>query len=82
MSNKQYMNIDVIVPAEAFDAYQADENWRKFWNLQAGVDGVKIGSQKEEIGRYDVNGRAVSEDYKGLVIVLFSDGTCKKMLNH
>ena len=82
MSNKQYMNVDVIVPAEAFDAYQADENWRKFWNLQAGVDGVKVDSKKEEIGRYDMNGRAVSEDYHGLVIVRFSDGTCKKMLNH
>ena len=82
MSNKQYMNIDVIVPAEAFDAYQADENWGKFWNLQAGVDGVKVDSKKEEIGRYDINGRAVSEGYQGLVIVRFSDGTCKKILNH
>ena len=81
MSNKQYMNVDVIVPAEAFDAYQADENWGKFWNLQAGVDGVKVDSKKEETGRYDMNGRAVSEGYQGLVIIRFSDGSYKKILN-
>lgn len=83
MSNMQYMNLDVIVPAEAFDAYQADANWGKFWNLQAsGVDGIKVDSKKEIIGRYDMNGRTVLEDYHGLVIVRFSDGTCKKILNH
>ncbi|MBD5263191.1 MAG: leucine-rich repeat domain-containing protein [Bacteroides sp.] len=83
MSNKQYVNVDVIVPAEALDAYQADKNWGKFWNLQAsGVDGIKVDSKQEIIGRYDMNGRAVLEDYHGLVIVRFSDGTCKKMLNH
>ena len=81
MSNFQYMNLDVIVPEEAFDAYQADENWGMFWNLQSGVDGVKFDSKKEEIGRYDMNGRAVSEDYQGMMIVRFSDGSCKKMLN-
>lgn len=76
------MNLEVIVPEEALDAYKADPVWGKFWNLQAGVDGVKVDSKKEEIGRYDMNGRAVSEGYQGLVIVRFSDGTCKKMFNH
>ena len=82
ISNAQYMNLEVIVPEEALDAYKADPVWGKFWNLQAGVDGVKVDSKKEEIGRYDMNGRAVSEGYQGLVIVRFSDGTCKKMFNH
>ncbi|MDE6638220.1 MAG: hypothetical protein K2K32_08315 [Muribaculaceae bacterium] len=82
MSNAQYMNVNVFVPEEAFDAYKADPVWGKFWDLQSlGVDCVKIDSKKEVIGRYDINGGAVSEDYKGLVIVKFSDGTCKKMLN-
>lgn len=82
MSNAQYMNVNVFVPEEALEAYKADKEWGKFWNLQAsGVDGVKVDSKREVIGRYDLNGRAVSEDYNGFVIVRFSDGSCKKMLN-
>ncbi|MDE6650154.1 MAG: leucine-rich repeat domain-containing protein [Muribaculaceae bacterium] len=81
-SNVAYMNTIVMVPEEALDAYKAHPVWGKFWNLQvSGVDDVKIESKKEVIGRYDMNGRSVSEDYKGLVIVRFSDGSCKKMLN-
>ena len=82
MSNSQYMDLNVFVPEEALEAYKADPVWGKFWNLQSlGVDGVKVDSKKEVIGRYDMNGRKVSADYQGLVIVRFSDGSCKKMLN-
>ncbi len=81
LSNLQYMNINVFVPEEALEAYKADENWGKFWNLQAsGIEDVKADSIREVIGLYDMNGRAVSEDYKGMVIVRFSDGTCKKII--
>ena len=34
-SNLQYMNLEVRVPAEAIDAYRQDEEWKKFWNIQA-----------------------------------------------
>lgn len=80
-TNKQYMDLSVFVPAEALEAYKADETWGNFWNLQAsGVDGVKVDSKREVIGRYDLNGRAVSEDYQGFVIIRFSDGSTKKYL--
>lgn len=77
------MDVSVFVPEEALEAYKADKIWGNFWNLQiSGVEDVKFDSEREEIGRYDMNGRVVGEDYKGLVIVRFSDGSCKKMLNN
>lgn len=83
VSNTQFSTVSVSVPAEALDAYKADPVWGQFWNLQSsGVDNLKAEANTIfEIGRYDINGRSVSEDYSGLVIVRFSDGSHKKMLN-
>lgn len=83
VSNTQFSTVSVSVPAEAFDAYKADPVWGQFWNLQSsGVDNLKAETNTIfEIGRYDINGRSVSEDYSGLVIVRFSDGSHKKMRN-
>lgn len=83
VSNTQFSTVSVSVPAEALDAYKADPVWGQFWNLQSsGVDNLKAEANTIfEIGRYDINGRYVSEDYSGLIIVRFSDGSHKKMLN-
>lgn len=85
-SNHAYMDAIVRVPKEALEDYQQAEIWKNFWNIEAledsGVIDVKNeSSSKSVIGWYNMNGRVVSEDYEGLVIVRFSDGTCKKMLN-
>lgn len=84
-SNAQYMNLVVKVPNEALEAYQKDSVWGNFWNLQgfdtSGVDDVEIDSvDKTVVGRYDLNGRPVNEDYKGITIVRFSDGSTKKVV--
>jgi putative conserved repeat protein len=84
-SNAQYMNLVVKVPNEALEAYQKDSVWGNFWNLQgfdtSGVDDVEIDSvDKTVVGRYDLNGRPVNEDYKGITIVRFSDGSIKKVV--
>ena len=34
----------------------------------------------QEVGRYDLTGKAVSEDYRGIVIVRYSDGTTSKTI--
>ncbi|MDE6534075.1 MAG: hypothetical protein K2M27_11170 [Muribaculaceae bacterium] len=84
-SNSQYLNVVVKVPTEALEAYQKDSVWGNFWNLQ-GFDTSGIGDVemdpvgKTVVGRYDLNGRAVNEDYKGITIVRFSDGSTKKMV--
>ena len=167
-STVQYMNVVVKVPQQALEAYQQDEVWKNFWNIEGfeydgikaetismnyqdaelnigetvqleatvlpedttdkslewqssndeiatvdksglvtaigmgsatitatcgeacaqceitvlkenGVEDVTVDSERGIIGRYDVNGRSVSDDYQGLVIVRYSDGTYKKM---
>ena len=62
---------------------------KNFWNIEgfdpSGIDDVTTNtlnpsSSCQEISRYDLNGQSVSEDYKGVVIVRFSDGTTKKII--
>ncbi len=84
-TNSQYMNIIVKVPNEALVAYQKDSVWGGFWNLQgfdaSKVEDIEIDSvDKTVVGRYDLNGRAVNEDYKGIAIVRFSDGSTMKVV--
>lgn len=79
----QYTTMEVEVPSESLELYKKANVWSKFWNIKgfeyAGVlDIFTDTAQKSEIGRYDMNGRPISEDYQGLVIVRFSDGTASK----
>ena len=48
--------------------------WRNFWNIEekefAGVDGVIADQEaKTEVGRFNLQGIEVGEDYEGLVII-------------
>ena len=84
-SNSQYQNVVVKVPTEALEAYQKDSVWGNFWNLQgfviSEVDDVEMDATKKTVvGRYNLNGRSVNEDYKGITIVRFSDGSTKKVV--
>ena len=82
----QYTDMIVKVPNSALEAYKNAEGWRNFWNIEgfeySGIDEVinDNTSKPNETGRYNLNGQAVSEDYKGVVIVRFSDGTTKKIM--
>ena len=84
----QYTDIILKVPYEALEDYKNAEGWKNFWNIEgfdpAGVDDVTTGfsdpSNRKEVSRYNLNGQVVSEDYKGVVIVRFSDGTTKKIM--
>ncbi|MDE7437782.1 MAG: leucine-rich repeat domain-containing protein [Muribaculaceae bacterium] len=89
MKNKQYMDMIVKVPADALEAYKTADSWKNFWNLSAldpdesGVNEIKSESApKEIVRRYDINGNKVDENYNGIVIVRFSDGSVRKMINN
>lgn len=45
----------------------------------SGVEGV-AGEAPEEIGRYSIDGCPVGKDYRGVVIVRYSDGTSRKIV--
>lgn len=84
-SNNQYMNTIVRVPYEALDAYRSHPVWGIFWNLQgfdaSGVDDFESDdSLKTVVDRYDLNGKHINEDYKGIAIIRFSDGSTKKVV--
>ena len=86
-SNKQYMNVVVKVPQEALEKYQQAKNWKNFWNLQefdpsqSSVDEIPASSvEKVETGRFNLNGQRVGEDYQGIVIVRYSDGSTRKLM--
>ena len=86
-TNAQYMNLVVKVPQESLEAYQQADGWKNFWNLQgfdpsnSGVDAIAVDAvERVETGRYNLNGQKVNQDYSGIVIVRYSDGLTRKMV--
>ena len=85
-SKSQYMNLTVKVPIGSLEAYQQVIPWKYFWNLQeadlsgVGVD-VTAESDVTETGRYDLNGRPITDGYEGIVIIRYSDGSARKVIS-
>lgn len=79
MSNKQYMDLTVYVPAEAIDAYRNAEVWKNFWNLapMSGIQDIENDDADESalpVHIYTVNGteiinRDMNSLSKGIYIV-------------
>lgn len=87
-TTKQYLNVTLYVPKGSLSAYQNADGWINFWDIregdgseESGIEEDRISSERQEIGRYDIQGRKVSEDYKGFVIIRYSDGSVRKILN-
>lgn len=84
-SASQYANIKVYIPKGSLAAYQNAEGWKNFWDIiemeESGIDSVTNDLERTEVGRYDLQGRKVAGDYNGIVIVKYSDGTAKKIIN-
>ena len=58
--------------------------WKYFNNIEAydfsDVETVSGDTEKVVTGHYAISGSSVDEDYKGMVIVTYSDGTTQKTL--
>lgn len=90
-SAKQFMDVIVKVPEQSLSLYQQADGWKNFWNLEgdpslnsntSGVENIILENpEKVETGRYDLNGRPVSDSYKGITIVRYSDGSTTKVMN-
>ena len=76
-----YENTDLRVPAESIEKYKNAPVWENFfqdrWPL-TGSEGVEAEGDNEVVGCYDLYGRTVTEDYRGVVIVRYADGTTSK----
>ena len=83
-SNDQYLNVILYVPTGTLETYQKADGWKYFFDIRevgvSDVNEVQFGPRRE-IGRYDINGNRVDEDFKGITIVKFSDGSTKKYIN-
>ena len=76
----------LYVPETAKEAYKAANQWKEFVFVESfnstGIDNVPMKDNgKTEAARYDMTGNKVSEAYKGIVIILYTDGTRMKVLN-
>ena len=83
-SDYNYKYTILYVPKGSLAAYEDVYPWYNFWNIVekefAGVDGVIADSEtKTEVGRFNLQGIEVGNDYKGMVIIRYSDGSSCKM---
>lgn len=84
-TNLQFENIKVYVPEGSLNSYQNADGWKNFWNLsdsdESRINEIISDAIKTEVARYDLQGRQVSADYRGLIIVCYSDGSIEKVIN-
>ena len=71
-------NCELYVPGVSISAYQAADQWKEFFFMYDGVEGVKIDCNAIEVSRYDIHGRLLSEPTCGINIIKMSDGTTRK----
>ncbi len=72
----------VKVPQESLEAYQNAEGWKNFWNIEgfSGIESVTSDRNLTEIGRYDLTGKILTDNYEGVAIIRYSDGSTKKIV--
>ncbi|MDE5829428.1 MAG: leucine-rich repeat domain-containing protein [Duncaniella sp.] len=86
-ANRQYLNVEVVVPVGTLEDYQNADVWKNFRNIremdqeEAEIDDIITDEHKKETARYNLQGKEVNGDYKGLVIIRYSDGTSRKVIN-
>lgn len=89
-TSPHYENVALTVPVNSIPKYRDAEkvygtpvwpNFKYFTNeILTGVDSVAVegDGNSEVVARYDLSGRPVADDYRGLTIVRRADGTVAK----
>lgn len=82
-------NTILYVPIGTKSKYENLAPWKNFRNIEeidynsmSGTNNIldSTESKLEESDRFDLSGNRVSEDYKGLVIIRYSDGSTRKSI--
>lgn len=71
------------VPSTAMAAYRAADQWKDFFFIDDDMNGVSdicVDENTAEVGRYNLQGVKVDDNYHGIVVVRYSDGTTRKMV--
>lgn len=71
------------MPAESIEKYRTAPVWENFFkdrNPLTAIEGVEAaeGAESEVVARYDLSGRPVADDYRGMTIVRRADGSTAK----
>ncbi len=76
-------NCTLYVPQGTKETYANADVWKDFGNIieydATGIDKVTNRSDVKEISRYSLNGQRVTSPTKGVNIVVYSDGSIKKV---
>lgn len=79
-TNKQYMDVLIVVPTGSMEVYQSSEPWKHFWNISessfASVD--RIGNVTSPVETYDINGIQTAV-INGIKIIRTQDGKTSKV---
>ncbi len=70
---------ELYIPEESMSAYQSADQWKEFFFVTTNIE--KLDSSDvllQEVARYDIHGRLLSEPTQGINIVIYSDGTTRK----
>ena len=85
-TTQQKMNLIVRVPMDALPLYKKTSEWKDLWNIE-GVESESLNiidtvsdNVNIEIGRFNLYGIPVNLDYKGVVIINYSNGNVAKLL--
>jgi len=84
-SLENYVNATLFVPVESVESYRSVDPWSKFNTIKefdpAGVEDI-VGAVDEQhaVGYYNTQGIKAAEPWPGLNIVVYSDGSTRKML--
>lgn len=83
-SNETYMNTILYVPNGTKDKYESASVWKNFWNIVEtdivdSIENIDINDSEKQIYYYNIDGIRNSTPKKGVNIIVFSDGSIKKI---
>ena len=70
----------LYVPQAQIEAYKAASQWKEFFFVETGVEGVTVDGDATEVARYNLNGARLTAPQRGINVVRMSDGSTKKVL--
>ena len=80
-TEEQFRSVELNVPESALEAYMAADGWKNFLYVTVSdLRDVTTPAGKTVTARYDLSGRPVAEDYYGVVIIRYSDGSVEKTI--
>lgn len=85
--SSQYSKAKLYVPEGSLDSYNQDDIWKLFrtkieFHVSDGVDDIVTSAgDKVELARYDMTGAKVDDSYKGVVVIVYTDGTRARRIN-